>query len=193
MHPEKNREVKVIEFQDAEIDGILHNGFEILMEGDLRDLVLDKYKAQLVTENEILITMPSGSHYLLHEHDNYFKQVKAFKVLCPRTKEAYNAARNPILSDVKRLTKHILLRFSEEITLSNDQYSPKATNYELEYEMVPYVSSFEILGKQFTTTVGTIFWKIAVFEEKRRVVKAKDDKAKKGEAKLAQCFASMSF
>jgi hypothetical protein len=190
--PERNREVKVVQFRDAEIDGILHNGFEIIMEGDLRDLMLDKYSAKLVSDNEILISMPSASHYWLHEPELYFNKCKAFNIHCPRAREAHDVARNDILADEERQIRSLLLRFPENTILSNRHYSPKTTDNDLEFEVVPFQTTFVLLGKQFTTTVATIVWKIAVFEEKRRVVVAQSSKGKKGEAKLASRFASMS-
>jgi hypothetical protein len=193
VHPECNREVRVVEFRDVEKDGVLHNGYEIAMEGDLRDLTSDKYKAQLVGENEILITMPSVSHYWLHAPKDYFEKVEAFNIDCPRTKEAHDVARNAILDDEDRQTKLLLLRFPENIALSNNHYSPTAIDFELDSEVVPFESSFKVANKQFKTTTTAIYWKIAIIEEKKRVVKAIDDKGKKGEAKLAQRFASMSF
>ena len=37
-HPERNREVKVIHFTDVEKAGVLHNGFDIMIDGiDQRD------------------------------------------------------------------------------------------------------------------------------------------------------------
>jgi uncharacterized protein Usg len=35
LHPECNQEVRIVEFWDAEMDGMLHNGFEITMEAEL--------------------------------------------------------------------------------------------------------------------------------------------------------------
>jgi hypothetical protein len=105
------------------------------MEGDLRDLMIDKYKAQLVGKSEILISMPSVGHYWLHAPEDYFKKVEAFNVHCPCTKEAHDVARNAILHDEDHQTKLLLLCFPEHIALSNSHYSPKAADFELEYEV----------------------------------------------------------
>jgi hypothetical protein len=192
FHPERNREVKVVPFENAEKDGILHNGFDLIMEGDLRDMMADKYTAKLVNDNEILITMPSTSYWWLKEPELYFKQCENFKILCPRAREAHDVSRNDILADEERQIRQLILRFPDSVILSNRHYSPLSTYNDLEFEVVPFTSKFVLLGKEFTTTVATILWKIAVFEGKKRVVIAQGDKGKKGEAKLAQRFAGMS-
>jgi hypothetical protein len=191
-HPERNREVKVVHFRDANKNGILHNGFEILMEGDLRDMLDDKYSAKMVQENEILISMPSASHSWLYEPCNFFDKCEAFGIGCARSLEAHNVARNDILKKKDRLTKQLLLRFPVPIILSNRHYSPNTADNDLEFEVVPFETSFLRMGKTFTSTISTIFWKIAVYEENLRVVENNDVKGKKGEARLAERFASMS-
>jgi hypothetical protein len=191
VYPERNWEVKVIQFRDAEMNGILHNGFEISMEGDLQDLMKDKYKAQLVRDHDILISMPSSSHYWLHEPKEYFDQVTAFGIDCPCTKEAHDVAQNAILSDKNCHVKLLLLYFPEQMALSNHHCSPNAGDHELEFKVVPFTSTFGLLGKKFNMTPVTISLKIAVFEEKWHVAR-EDDKGKKGEAKLSARFASMS-
>jgi hypothetical protein len=51
--PENNREFYVLNFSDVMKEGVLHNGFEISMEIDLRNSIFrDVYKAQLVSSNE---------------------------------------------------------------------------------------------------------------------------------------------
>jgi hypothetical protein len=71
-------------------------------------------------------------------------------------------------------------------------YSPDSTDGEIEFFMVPYQTTFVSGGKEFTMTVATVLWKVSVLEEKWRVVKAPDEKGKKGAAKLAKLFSGMS-
>jgi hypothetical protein len=77
------------------------------------------------------------------------------------------------------------------MALSNHHYSPNVGDHDLEFGVVPFASTFDLLGKKFKMTTASISWKTGVFKEKRHIVR-EDDKAKKVEAKLAACFASMS-
>jgi hypothetical protein len=92
----------------------------------------------------------------------------------------------------KRQIRSLLLRFPDNIILSNRHYSPKVADNDLEFKVVPFETTVVLLGKWFITTVATILWKITVFKELQHVVVAQGSKGKKGEAKLASCFASMS-
>jgi hypothetical protein len=192
-YPERNREVKVVEFENVKKDGVLHNGFEIQMEVDIRDYINDKYKANLVDKNEILIEMPTVSHAWLHDSDEYNKKVVAFKLHCPRTEEAHTVQRNMILSDESRQKKKILLRFPAGIELSNQHYSPDGINGEIEMEMVPFDADVTVGNKTFAMTVASVYWKVSQVEAQPRRVEYSKDKAKKAADKLASKLQGMGI
>ena len=168
-NPERNREVLVYAFSNVEIDGVLHNGYEVVMEGDIRDLVKHVvYQAHLVTTNEILIQVPSMSYSRLQEPELLVAQSKEFGSHCPRIQEAHDVARHEILAEESRKIKYLLLRFPKEVVLSNHVFSPKSENCEIEMKLVPYDTSLVFPSKNFRLTVTQVSWKVAIEEEKKR-------------------------
>lgn len=98
MYPERNGCVQVYAFSDVKVDGVLHNGFLIIMEGDIRDMAANKYRAKLDerNSNEIVIEAPTMSYVMLHEADKRFAQLGRMKIDCPRCHEAQEVVRNDI-------------------------------------------------------------------------------------------------
>lgn len=172
LQPESNREVQVFEFTDVNKDGILHNGFELVLYGDLRDVYNDKYHAFLYNRNEILVQMPSINHSFLYESDKLMAKMREANVYCARTQESHDVARNKILKNDNRQKKRLLLSFPSDFELSNTIYSPQSTDGEIESEFVPFGSAFDINGKKYTTTVARISWKVSIVETDKREVKA---------------------
>ena len=185
-HPERNREVKVIPFFNVQQDGVLHNGFDIAIDGiDVRDFVNDMYKADLISPNEVLLKMPSVSHAWLTE---------PCAVNCQRTQDAYEITRNAILLSSERKAKLLLLRFPLDIALSNQHYSSQSVSGEIENEIVMRESSFTFEGKILKSLVSTVVWKVSIIEEHQRVVKrSTNSDKKKGAAKLSKYFSGMTI
>lgn len=193
FHPEQNREFQVFEFTDVNEGGILHNGFEIVIEGDLRDIFEGKYNAYLYSDNEIMVHMPSMSHAFLHESEMLIKKQKAHDTHCSRTQESHDVARNKILKDERRQTKRLLLRFPQDMELSNNVYSPQSSDDgEIEIETLPFKSEFEAGGHKVTTVTVRISWKVSIVEEEKRVVKSSTD-SNKAAAKLTERLSGMEL
>jgi hypothetical protein len=173
-YPERNGEFKVFAFTDQEKDGVLHNGFEIELEGDLRFFVDDKYKAHLISGTEILVEMPSVNFSFLYETEQYMEHVTAFNMYYQRTAEARAVTRNMILNDESRQTKFILLRFPENIELSNQHYSAdnETDSGEIESKIIPIQSTFNFHGRTYGKTFASIIWRVSIVENKKRDVRA---------------------
>ena len=126
-HPERNRELSVQPFWNVEQKGILHNGILIEATCDPRDFMAGKFKARLDPSsgsNEIVIDFLSVRHSKLKEANLFNATKAAWNINCARTEEAENVVRNKILADPKRQKKQLLLRFPEDMVLSNKHYSP---------------------------------------------------------------------
>jgi hypothetical protein len=60
--PERNILFTVMPFHDVEDhNGDLHNGYEIILKGDLSDYIQDKYMATVANKNEVLLELPCAS------------------------------------------------------------------------------------------------------------------------------------
>jgi hypothetical protein len=195
--PERNREVYVYKFTDVMQDGILHDGFDICYNGvDFRDFRSDKLKLEIVSSYELLLTIPSMSHWNLHESGKYFAHLETMNELCNRTKQSHDVARNAIRSDEKRMTKYLLLRFPENYILSTRFYSEHPT--ELHCKLVPLDTSLTLTmnnntSKKVPHHVNVLaYWKVSVKEVHPRVVESTDDAQTKGEKELSKIFSRMS-
>lgn len=176
-------------------EGVLHDGFDIVYNGvDLRDFRADKLKLEIVSSYEMLLTVPSMSHWNLHESGKFFAHLGSMNELCPRTKQSHDVARNAIRSDEKRMTKYLLLRFPEHFILSTRFYSEHPT--ELQCKLAPIDTSIEMnlnsSSKKIVQGVNVVYWKVSVKEVHQRIVESKDDALTKGEKELNKIFASMS-
>jgi hypothetical protein len=183
-------------FTDVAKEGVLHNGFDIVIPAaDMRDYLMDMYKLELVSNNELLLMMPSVSAWTLSNFDKFFAHQEKYNHLCLRSKQGHDVFRNSILSEKKRLTKYLLLRFPENLILSTEHYSEHKT--ELTCKMAPMLDvSFDWKNeKGIPQQTNIVYWKVAVKESRERVVESKsvDTSQTKGEKELSKLFASMSF
>jgi hypothetical protein len=189
--PERNREIQVFHFTNVKQDGVLHNGFELVVYGDMRDVNSDKYQAFLCSEHEILVEIPSIDHAFLYEPIQLTEVMKKAKAFCDRAQELHDVTRNRMIKHKKQQTKRLLLRFPRGIELTNHQYSPKYVNGEiLESEFVPYHSEFELAGAKYKTSAAWVSWKVAIVESEKREISAADD-TNRATAKLAAKLRSM--
>lgn len=174
--PESHRELQVFRFTDVNRDGVLHNGFEIVaFADDLRGVYENLYQAYLFSGNEILVKMPSTPYVFLKEFDMLATKMKDANAHCERTQESHAVARNKIIQDKDRQTKHLLLRFPSEVDLSASPYSSQMANNELDIIVVPYVYQYDLDGRKWTTTGARLSWKVSIIEAEKRVVKASND------------------
>lgn len=195
-YPERNREVLIVSFTDVKKDCVLHNGFDIMIpSADMRDYLMDKYKLELVSSNELLLTMPAVHAWNLSNFDKFFAHQEKYNHLCSRSKQGHDVFRNSILLEKKRLTKYLLLCFPENLILSTEHYSEHKT--ELTCKIAPLLDvSFNWKNENaIPQLANVVYWKVAVKESRERIVESKpiDASQTKGEKELSKLFASMSF
>jgi hypothetical protein len=191
--PECNREVTVFHINSVDIDGALHDGYEIGVDGDMRDVVEDKYKAWLRNYNEVMVQVPSMGYVFLRDPVVFKHHVKVANALCTRTQGSHDVARNRILKDERSQTKRLLLRFPPEVELLNTVYFSISFNGEIELEVVPIRSKFSLGNddsRRYTTTIARVNWKISVIRAETRKTKASGNK---GADKLLAKLSSMSI
>jgi hypothetical protein len=189
--PENNRGIGVFEFIDLEKDGILYNGYQIIMEGDIRDFMEDHYKAQLVLGSAILLRLPALSYSFLHDQEEYEKRAKSADLFCPSTEEAHQAARKRLERDASRRERLVLLQFPDDLELSNKPFSPDSTDGEIDFDLLPITINVPVGEKELPMTITRISWKVSVAEKEARAAKKdspEEPAQKKGAAKLANIF-----
>jgi hypothetical protein len=200
-HPERNRELFVQPFWNVEQKGVLHNGILIEATCDPRDFMAGKFKARLdpSSSNAILIELPSMRHSKLNESDKFDATKAAFQINCARTQEAENVARNKIMGDPDRQKKHFLLRFPDDMILSNKHYSPNSQEEagEIEMEIVYIETSWTVPEsnpeKKYAMFESVVQWKVSIAEAEPRVVKNTNKAGSNKHAeKLAQRLQGMN-
>lgn len=191
--PERNREVMVVGFTNVEESGVLHDGFDIFLEGNMQDFVCDRYKARHIGDNGILIEMPAATTSYLENFGQFFKHQKHNGSICERQQEGHAIARNAILGDKQRKIKRILLCFPSHIVLSRHYLSkdPWSTSEELNCDLVRFDDTFSIMDKECPNWVCVVMWKVAVHEDERRIVSKPYICETTAMAKISQLIKSM--
>lgn len=185
QHPERNIIGLVVPFTNVEEQGCLHDGFEILIKGDLTDFAVDAYKAHVLNKREVLITMPAASQSYLRHYQGMYEVLKtAGEIVCQQSEQAHAITRNAILGDTSRNTMRILLRFPTDVVLTTEYYAD-TTDGELECDMVNFESMHEVGGRIVSRWNDMVLWKVALHENpKRQVEEAQTPGKPKGMAKL---------
>jgi hypothetical protein len=160
------------------------NGWEMtILDIDLRDFESDFYSAHQVSENQILIKVPSVPAS--------FRKEDTFNVSDPAIKTAHGMTRAAIVGEKQetnmRSVKHMLLTFPEgeylEAAPFLDQVTrPEDRDGELPCDCEPYDMEFKLQSgtKNHLTKVeehfmntGRVSWYIAIYGTERRVKLAK--------------------
>lgn len=191
--PEQNREVKVVPFTDVNKDGILHNGFDIMMDCDIRDFIAGSYKAELISSSKVLISLPSTSHTYLHDFGAFFEELKKTpEDFCDRAELGHGVARNAIIGgDKARQTKKLMLCFPEHIVLVMNQHYCKS-KMELKSHIVPFKTKFDWNGNKLVRFHDVVFWKVVIHEDEPRFKTLPDSDESKETAKLAKLAARLA-
>jgi hypothetical protein len=185
-NPDKNGEFLIIKFKDVKKDGVFRNGFYIELDCDIRDYLEDKYKARLVSPNEILFEMPSVKYAVLHDREERIGMMKEFRIYCESTQGWIDVFRNKIGYNKGRNVKKVMLCFPETIALSTETFYPSSRNGEMEGELVPYSKEVDnnTIG-QMKLNFSFIFWKVTILEDELRRYDQASESAKKAVEKLA--------
>jgi len=184
-NPEKNGEFMIIKFKDIKKDGVFRNGFYIELECDVRDYLNEKYKARLISPNEILFEMPAIKFSFLHDRDERVQIMKDFGIFCENIQGWIDVYRNRVNENRERNVKKVTLAFPEHIVLTNEIFYPESRNGELEGELLPYQKEVdEIEG--MTISKSIIVWKVTIVEEEPRRYDQANESAKKAIDKLTK-------
>ena len=72
----------------------------MLVDGSLQDYLRDHYKAQKVTDNEVLVSLPSAPYHYLEELSDFFDELNKYPgVHCEHVQIGYDVARHAIMDD----------------------------------------------------------------------------------------------
>jgi hypothetical protein len=151
------------------IEGAFRNGYHIELDCDIRDYLDGKYKATLISPNEILVDMPAVQFAFIHDREERIKMMKKRGVFCEYSQGWMDVFRNKLLENKERNEKKVILRFPETIVLTTSVTYPKLTNGSMKADFVPYYKEVDIGKlKGVKITKCFIFWKVTIIEEEVR-------------------------
>lgn len=195
-YPERNGEFLVVSVPniDYEEKGILHDAYNIIYKGGrIFEYFKDEYSAELVSESEILFTLPSTPSGYLHEFEQVWERQKQTDDFIPEMKQAHNLLRNAIASDPDRATKQVVLRFPSHVRLTQVPFA-KENETTLPCEIESIKKTEDMFGKSVVRTTDYIMWPVGIVETDVR--RANDVPAPtsepRGAARLRERMARMS-
>ena len=98
----------------------VHNCFFIALAVDFRDATKEvTFIASIVSETEILLTMPSLPFGLFHNSVMRNERLKKIKLHHQQLQFSQDIVINHLRNEVRRSVKRLLLRFPDQVTLSN--------------------------------------------------------------------------
>jgi hypothetical protein len=119
-HTERNREVVIYSGSDVQHVDNVYDCFFIVVAMDFRDATKEvSFIASIVSETEILLTMPSLPFGLFHDSVMRNEHLKKIKLHHPQLQLSQDIVINHLCDKVGRSVKRLLLHFPDDVTLSN--------------------------------------------------------------------------
>jgi hypothetical protein len=188
--PEENGPCMIFAFQNKKQNRFVYDGFNITIECDLRDLLHDRYDAQLLSDHEVLVQIPAYSYSYLHDIAAYNEEQK-----CAAVKQSHIVNRNAVVKDPKRFNKLFLYIFKKPLinvfSVANEEedYTSGRIASKLQWWPLKYT----VLGQTINQTVARISWILAVKESNVREIEVGKKKKTNGLAQLEKSLAGMKF
>jgi len=186
--PENNREVKILKFVNVEKDGVLRDGFEIMLQGDIRDVAMTKYYAKQTKRNEIMLELPSAGATYLERFDSFFRRQEKTgqKNYVKEIEVAHQVTRNAIKRDLTRQTKTLTLVFPQSMVFDHVMQAKKSGEVVMFQDKIKLRRS----AAEFDTMLCFVYWRFFIYEKEQRL--ATDD-SDDGCAKLLANLSSMGI
>jgi hypothetical protein len=171
-HPERNREVNIFHFKDKTHHGLLHDGFIIEVEVDLRDFVSSNYSAHLISASKILVKMPAQTSGYLYDYQLVANGEAQANRMCESVNMARNLTRHKIVNDPERTFKYLMLHFPEHMSLSNVIYSPESSvmDVTIKNAITAYTATVNLPNRapMVLSHRTRLSWKVNIVEEDER-------------------------
>jgi hypothetical protein len=189
--PEENGPCKLFPFQNKRHNRFLHNGFDLTIEADLRDLVKDHFKAQLISNHEVLVQIPAYSATWLQDVSQYDKACEDQVV-----KQSHVVNRNAVARDQNRKNLLFLYIFSKEVQLANIFSDPADTDGFAEgiifAQLHFWSADFIVASTSFKSWYSRVSWIFAVKESNPREAEVAQTKTS-GLSQLEKQIAGMKL
>jgi hypothetical protein len=164
----------------------VYDGFDITIEAELRDLMEDRFQAQLISTNEVLVQIPAYSYTWLYDTKEYQKDQK-----CEVVKQAHVVNCNAVKRDTTR--RNLLLLYTFKDIELMDPFSKTSRNDGLiEGKIHFWPVTFKIGGVQFTSQMARMSWLVGVKEDDPREAEELHEKTA-GMTQLENLIAGMKM
>lgn len=119
-YPERNREVVIYSVSNVQHVDNVYDCFFIMLAVDFRDASKEgSFTASMVSETEILLTMPSLPFGLYHDSIMRNERLKRIRLHHPQLQLSQDIVINHLRDEAGRSVKRLLLRFPDNVRLSN--------------------------------------------------------------------------
>lgn len=196
MNPTKNHSFNVFFFDDVEVDGVLHDGVNIMLPSiQVEDYRSGLYHASIVAGNQIAITVPSASFPFTSETDfqGFYRMLSGMGIAgVDRLQLVHSVCRTSLGDTQDGLVQRILLQFPEDCCLTQGIWrkDPKERLHSemdaksIDSAIVPF------LTMDNTATFG-LSWIVEHIVETSSMRKTKQQIGKSHQQHLADLLASM--
>jgi hypothetical protein len=171
--PERNGDVVIFSLNNVEHVDHLYHCVSIFLSVDVRDVAKEgSFTATLVSETEILITMPSLTFALYRDSEQRNERLKRIDMHDPQLQLSQNIVINQIRDGPNRPIKKLLLRFPEGIIFGNVFHPSSAGMPSLEEEIQWDHTTTTIGAYSVPCTTCFLVWKVADLATSRRFILA---------------------
>jgi hypothetical protein len=168
--PERNREVIVTTFPVLKKKGVLYRGYEIILVGDARDFVADRYKATVFDDHTVHIEMPALLHFYLHG-SSFFRSLSVeADNFCEPSEDKHDVLHNSIVDILNK--NNLLLRFPNTDCLQADGFNDESSSNRYVLENIGYlVKEPYNIGSSPVGFIGFVIrWKVGIVDDSLRTV-----------------------
>lgn len=148
----------------------MHHGWEIAITGDLRSVALGFYKAELISDTEVVITVPSYDQGFAHDYDQLRAELVKWSYYNAAAEKAHTVSRSALASNQVPSTLKFLIKFRTGELLTNTLYSPASVPLgEITPQVTPFSTDYTIGSTVYTSWNAWITWKVSRVEENKRM------------------------
>jgi hypothetical protein len=148
--------------------GTLFDGFSISYGGGrVFEYFTDQYSAKLVSDREILVTMPSTGPGYLYKYNQVYENQRLSNDLILEEQQAHNLLQNAVAADEDRQKVWLLLRFPLGVHLTPVPFANE-NETTLPCDLEHILRMDIIFGTEYSRTTDIIHWHVGIRETEVR-------------------------
>lgn len=175
----------VTEFENEEKGGKIHNGFEISMYADVREVFpaesmshLFPHDAYVVDGNKMIAILPALSYAYIQDETEYLDAEANMNEECSMAAKKRNEMGNGLMAAKKHElnnVQRVLFYFPEGTTISNEVYGDNEHRRKIKTVKIPYQKQHDMDGggMKLELTKARVLWRVTIETDKDRLAQRK--------------------